>query len=121
MIVNKQINNTLAAIAKETNRYLNTPDKQRSYLKRILSIYKNNLTEDEQLLVMKAMFEQLNYKNIVVDPDNILAIGNVKTRTIFMVFVCTVLCMVLGSYLFRTNSQLSGIIDGIVNSIKFIF
>jgi len=64
MIVNKQINEALKSIGEETVKYLNTPDKQRQYLKRILSLYKNNLTEEEQLFMMKLLLSNLTIKTL---------------------------------------------------------
>ena len=121
MIVNKQINEALKSIGEETVKYLNTPDKQRQYLKRMLSLYKNNLTEEEQLFMMKLLLEQLNYKNIIVDPDTILAIGNVKNRTIFVIFVLTVCSMLIASYLFKSNQQFTSLVDMLIKAFKFVF
>lgn len=121
MIVNKHINNTLREIAKETNKHLNSKDQERKYLKRILSFYKNTLTEDEQVLVMKMIFEQLNYRNIAVDPETVLAISNVKNRTIFLVFVFVIFGMITASYLFNYNNYFIDNIKDIVRAIKFIF
>lgn len=121
MIVNKQINNTLREIAKETNKYLNSKDDERNHLKRILAFYKNTLTEDEQILLMKILFEQLNYKNIAVDPETVLAISNVKNRTIFLVFVFIIFGMVAGSYLFNYNNYFINTLKDIVRAIKFVF
>lgn len=121
MIANKQINNALREIAKETNKHLNSKDQERKYLKRILSFYKNTLTEDEQILVMKMIFEQLNYRNIAVDPETVLAISNVKNRTIFLVFVFIIFGMITASYLFNYNNYFIETIKDIVRAIKFIF
>jgi hypothetical protein len=117
--VNKTIKKTLSEIAKETNISLNEPSSKRQYVKRLLDVFKRQLTNDEQVSLVIFLLEQLSYKNIVTDPDNMLTIGNVKNRTIFLVFSLTVVVLLLVSYLFSKDSRFTQMVDHFFTAIKF--
>lgn len=119
MRVNKTIKKTLSEIAKETNISLNEPSSKRQYVKRLLDVFKRQLTNDEQVSLVIFLLEQLSYKNIVTDPDNMLTIGNVKNRTIFLVFSLTVVVLLLVSYLFSKDSRFTQMVDHFFTAIKF--
>ena len=117
MRVNKQIKEALAAISRESVRLHNDPKKQTRYMRRVLNIYNTHLTDEERVYLLSALMELLHYRNITVDPDVILAINNVRLRSIFFVFVGTVVLMITGAGLFKSNTSISSIIEVFTNFI----
>ena len=95
MIVNKKIKDALKEITEQNVKYMNTPDKERKYLVRLLGVFKNTLTEQEQIFIFKIILEQIHYRNIITDPDNIVQIHNIKLKTITYVFLLTVIVILL--------------------------
>lgn len=106
MRVNRRIKETLSEIAKESVKLHNEPDQQLKYLRRVMGIYHSHLSEEEKVFVVKYMLELLHYRNLSIDPDNMLTISNIRIRTIFFVFVCSVMGMVIAAALFKTNTSL---------------
>ena len=121
MKVNPQITKTLDEIARQTNTYLNSPDGHRRYLKKLHKLYTTALTEEEQIYTLRLLLEQLSYKNIVTDPDTVLAIGNVKNRTIFVIFGLTVAGMIVASYLFTKDGRFAQLLDHALKLFGFVF
>ena len=105
MRVNRRIKETLSEISKETVKLHNEPDQQLRYLRRVVGIYQNQLTEEERIFVVKYFLELLHYRNLSIDPDNMLTISNIRIRTIFFVFICTVMTMIVAAALFKTNTS----------------
>ena len=120
MIVNKKLKDTLKEITDQNVKYMNTPDKERRYLKRLLNIFKNTLSEDEQLFMFKIILEQMHYRNMITDPDNIVQIHNIKLKTITYVFFLTVVLVLLVAALFKVNDSLNGIIGMFGNVLKLL-
>lgn len=120
MLVNTKIKQIFKEISSQSVIYSNTPDKDRKYNKRLLKIFKEQLTEDEQLYIVKSLFESLHYKNIVTDPDNVLQLHNIKLRTFTFIFFLVTLGLLLVSALFRSNSGLNSIIDIFTNVFKLL-
>lgn len=118
MLITENIKNTFKDIAKQSIHYHNRPDEARKYNKRILNIFLTKLTEDEQLYLMKMLFEHVHYKNIVTDPDNILMLYNIKLRTFIVGVISVGMLMVFAAALFRTNESLNNLIDIISNGFK---
>ena len=106
MRVNRRIKETLSEISKETIKLHNEPDQQLRYLRRIVSIYQGHLTEEERIFIVKYFLELLHYRNLSIDPDNMLTISNIRIRTIFFVFICTVIAMIFAAALFKTNTSI---------------
>lgn len=120
MIVNKKLKDTLKEITDQNVKYMNSPDKERKYLKRLLNIFKNTLSEDEQLFMFKIVLEQMHYRNMITDPDNIVQIHNIKLKTITYVFFLTVVLVLLVAALFKVNDSLNGIIGMFGNVLKLL-
>lgn len=120
MIVTKKIRETLKEITEQNIKYMNTPDKERKYLIRLLGVFKNTLTEQEQIFIFKIILEQMHYRNIITDPDNIIQIHNIKLKTITYIFVLTVVVILLGAALFKVNDSLNGLIDLFGNVVKLL-
>ena len=120
MKVDPQIKILLNQIDKKTLEYINTPDIERRYIRRLVKFFKNSFTEDEQVYIVKQIIEELRYKNIITDPDNLLVISNIKNRSIFLVFILTVFAMLIGAILFDTNKYLKALLDNIISVFRFI-
>lgn len=120
MIINPAIKGLFKEVSTQSIAYANTPDKERKYNRRLLKLFKEELTEDEQLYVMKSLFESLHYKNIVTDPDNVLQLHNIRLRTFTFGFFIVALFVLLLSALFKFNTSLSGLIGVFSNIMKII-
>ena len=120
MIINPKIKDTLKEIARQSVTYGNYPDKDRKYLRKLLKIMKEQLTEEEQIYVMKSLLESLHYKNIVTDPDNVLQLHNLRLRSIMMVTLMVGLLMLLAAGLFKTNSAIDSILTIFGNMFKIL-
>lgn len=118
MLVTENIKSTFKDIGQQTVNYLNKPDDCRKYHKRLLKIFRENLTEEEQLFVMKALFEHVHYKNIVTDPDNVILLHNIKLRTMLMGFLGTTIVLIISAILFKTNDSLNNLVQMIGNGFK---
>lgn len=120
MIVSKKIKDTFQEITAQNVKYMNMPDKERKYLKRLLGVFKNTLSEEEQLFVFKIVLEQMHYRNMITDPDNIVQIHNIKLKTITYVFFLTVVIVLLVAGLFKVNDSLNGLISMFGNVLKLL-
>lgn len=120
MIINPKIKALFKDISVQSIAYANAPDKERKYNRRLLKIFKEQLTEEEQLYVMKSLFESIHYKNIVTDPDNVLQMHNIKLRTFTFLFFVVSLFALLISALFKNNAGLNSIIEVFSNIFKII-
>lgn len=113
MIVNPEIKKLFADIAEQSNKYLNQRDDKKKYVKRLVKIYKDNLSEEEQVYLANQLLEQLSYKSIVVDPENLIALNNVKHRTYFVILTFTLIAMVIAAALFETSPAVNGVVSAI--------
>lgn len=113
MNVNPKIKLMLAEIAEQSIKYANTKDERKKYQRKLLRLFKQSMSEDEQLYVFNTILEEISYKNIIADPENMLTVGNIKLRSHFMIFVMSVIVLLLASYLFGTNDEIKAIGDGL--------
>lgn len=120
MIVNPKIKELLIEIEKKSISYANTPDKERKYLKRLLDIYKTNLTENEQLYIFKIIIELLHYKNIITDPDNIIQLHNIKLRTYTYIMFLIIIIMLVAAGIFKLNDSIANIFTIFNNIFKIL-
>lgn len=120
MLINKKIKETFKEITEQDVKYMNMPDKERKYLKRLLNIFKNHLSDEEQLFLFKIILEQMHYRNLITDPDNIVQIHNIKLKTITYVFFLTVVLILLIAALFKVNDSLNGLISMFGNVLKLL-
>lgn len=121
MIVNPKLKEVFKKISEATIKYMNSPDNERKYLLRLLKIYKEKLTVEEQLFLFKFLLEHLHFKFILTDPDNILQIHNIKLRTITYIFILIIILLITIAILFKTNDSLNNIILMFSNIFKFLF
>lgn len=105
MRINRRIKQTLSEIAKESVKLHNEPDQQLRYIRRIVGIYQNHLTDEERVFLIKYILDLLHYRNLSIDPDNMLTISNIRIRTIFFIFVCCIILMIAAAILFKTNTS----------------
>lgn len=110
MRINNQIKTTFSEIARESVKFHNDPQRHTKYLRRITRVYQDHLSEEEKVFVMSTLMELLHYRNLSVDPDNMLTINNIRLRTLFMVFIGTIVMMLVAAALFKTNSSISHLI-----------
>lgn len=116
MLVNPEIKLVLAEIAERSVDLANKPDERKKYLRRLVDFYITKLSDDEQLFIATVLAEQLAYKNIIVDPDNIIAIHNVKLRTYTFIAIIVASLMVIAAALFKTNDSINDIVE-VLNKI----
>ena len=120
MLINKKIKETFKEITEQNVKYMNMSDKERKYLKRLLNVFKNHLSDEEQLFLFKIILEQMHYRNLITDPDNIVQIHNIKLKTITYVFFLTVVLILLIAALFKVNDSLNGLISMFGNVLKLL-
>ena len=120
MLISKKIKETFKEITEQNVKYMNMPDKERKYLKRLLNVFKNHLSDEEQLFLFKIILEQMHYRNLITDPDNIVQIHNIKLKTITYVFFLTVVIILLVAALFKVNDSLNGLISMFGNVLKLL-
>lgn len=120
MNVNPKIKLILAEIAEQSIKYANTKDERKKYQRKLLRLFKQSMSEDEQLYVLNNILEEISYKNIIADPENMLTVGNIKLRSHFMIFVMSVIVLLLASYLFGTNDEIKAIGDELGKLLKIL-
>lgn len=120
MIINPKIKEMFNEISKESVKHHNTANPYHKYHKRLLKLFKENLTEEEQIYLVNVIFESINYKNIVTDPDNVLTLHTVKLRNITYTFLLIFLTLFITAALFKTNEALNGILDILTNGLKLL-
>lgn len=118
MRVNKKIKEVLSEIAKESVKFHNDPENQTKYVRRVVKLCEEHLTTDEKIYLISSIMELLHYRNLSVDPDNMLTINNIRIRTLFFVFMSTLVLMFAGAFLFKTNSSVIHFGSILVNFLK---
>lgn len=111
MRINPQIRGLFKDISTKSVEHANNPSPDYKYLRRLLKVYDTQLSEEERIYLLKMAMELIHYRNVMVDPDNLLVLSNIRLRTYMFIFVLAVLAMVIGATLFKTNSTLNGLID----------
>ena len=120
MIINPKIKDTVKEISKESIKHYNTANPNRKYHKRLLKLFKENLTEEEQIYLINVVFESMHYKHIVTDPDNVLTLHTIKLRNITYTFLLIFLTLFIAAALFKTNETLNGILEILTNGLKLL-
>ncbi len=120
MTVNPKIKLMLAEIAEQSVKHANKKDERKRYQRKLLKMFKDNMSEDEQLYVLSNIMEEISYKNIIADPDNMLTVGNIKLRSHFMIFVMSIIFLLVGSYLFGENEQIRKVGDGVGKLLQIL-
>ena len=120
VLINPTIKEMLKEIAKQSVAYGNSNDKSRRYYRRLLRVFKQQLTEDEQIYIVKSLMESLHYKHLVTDPDNVLQMHNIQMRKYFFAFLLIVALMILSAFIFGENESLQDIATSFGNIIKLL-
>ena len=120
MIINTKIKETFKEIAEQSLKYANTPDQEKKYFKRLMKVFNDDLTEEEQLFVFKMIMEQLHFRNIITDPDNVIQIHNIKMKTITYIFLLTITLTIIIAMIFKVNNGLNSVVDVFVNILKLL-
>lgn len=111
MIVNPKIKLLFAEIATKAQELANRKEDRKKYIRKLVKLYTTKMSEEEQIYLAMELFEQISYRNIVIDPDTLVAMNNVKHRTYFIIFVLAIITMVTGAALFKTNSSLNEVLQ----------
>jgi len=120
MRINPDIKKTLAAISEEAVKYSNMENKERKEIKRLLTIFKHKLNEEEQLLITHTLLDNLYYKNIVTDPDNVFTLHTIRARNVTYIFMLCIITLLFAAIVFRTNSYINNMTDALFNLFKFL-
>lgn len=120
MVINPDIKKLFNSISTQSVHYANSPDKERKYIRRLLRVFKSQLTEEEQLFLIKSLLESISYRSIVTDPDNIIQIHNIKLRTYTFLFFLFCLGAILVSALFKTNESIGSMVEFFSNVFKIL-
>lgn len=120
MIVNKSIKQTFKDIAIASELNGNTKDSSRTYLKRLLHIFNTKLTDEERILVTKYLFENLHYKNIITDPDNIIQLNNIRLRNISYYFLLAIVSVIGVAGILGVSARLNIIIESFQHVFKLL-
>lgn len=118
MRINPELKAAIDAIAATSVKFHNEPTRHVRYIRRILKVYDNHFTEEERIYLFSTIIEALHYRNLSVDPENMITISNIRIRALFFVFVATIILMLLAAILFKTNSGVAGVIPVFMNFFK---
>ena len=111
MRVSPKIRDTLKEISTQAIVHANTPSPDYKHLRRLLRVYDKHLSEEERIFLLKTMLEFVHYRSVMVDPDNLLVLSNIKLRTYVFIFVLVTFGMLIAAALFKTNSALNGLLE----------
>lgn len=117
MLINPLIKRVMVEISNEATKYANTVDLERRYVKKFLDIF-NKLDEDEQIYLFKFIIENLHYRSINTDPDNILTIYNIKFRSFFFIVIITIFMCVLMFMSMSNINIFAGFFDSLIKLFK---
>lgn len=119
MKINPKIRAMFVEISKKAIDQSNSvQSSDYKYLRRILRVFKTHLTEEEQLYLLKTALELIHYRNIMVDPDNLLIISNIRLRTYVFIFLLSMVTLITAAILFRTNSTVNGLVEFLARLVK---
>lgn len=120
MIINKKINDTLAEITVKSIEYSNNPESKRLYMKRMLKIFNESLSEEERIFIVAYMLDNLHYKNILIDPETMLTANNIKLRSFFLIFTVICLAEILVLFLVQKEIFFKGGFKVVEDLLKFM-
>lgn len=120
MIINKTIKATFEEISKEAVRFANQANPNYDLLRRLIKIYNKDLTDEERIFILYYVLEMIHYKNIIIDPETVLTMTNIRLRYYFMTMGLTfVLIGVSLIGLFKFD-LLQDSIEGVLEFFKFL-
>ena len=116
MQVNPKIRELFKEISIRAIELSNSKDENRVYLRRLLSIYKNDLTDNEQIYILNQFLKEISFKEAGNDIEKIHAIYAIRTKFAFQLIVGVVGLIFVAGIVFRTNPYINSIVDGIGKS-----
>lgn len=120
MKVNPKIREILNEISTKSFEFSNDCVKNKKYLRKILRIFKDQLTEDEQIYVLHTLLELLHYKNITIDPEMVITMDNIKLRHYFTVMLTVFGFIVLLGIVFFQTGVLTAFLEKLLSFLKFL-
>lgn len=91
MKVNPKIKEFLNEITKEAINFGNTPiGPKRNILRKYIRFFKENLTEEEQIYLIYYLLELNHYKNLIIDPEHLNTIYNIKFKGYTVIAIITI-------------------------------
>lgn len=78
-------------------------ESQRDQVKKIIELFIYEFDEREQVEIVKAIFQQLSYRNIIEKPKYMLAVSNMKIRTYFFNWIFASIFLLISGILFSDN------------------
>lgn len=115
MIINPIIRAAFQEISERAVEHSNTVSEDYRYMRRMLKVYDTHFTEEERIFLFMMLMEFVHYRSVMVDPDNLLVLSNIKLRTYMFIFILSLTAMVIAAGLFKTNSTLNGLIEVITH------
>ena len=104
MRVDKKLREVFREISNKSLEYMNYPDQERKYIKRLLKRFEK-FTEDERIYIVKVLFEELRYKNIIVDEDNIVNLHNLQLKKYTYILVTSLAAILFIIYFYRSKAS----------------
>ena len=122
MKVNKQIKTVLNQIAHETEEARKNPSgrERRQRVKTYLRLFKNHLTEEEQIVILDEILEQLSYRSVIVDESYMVSLGNAKMRELLAIFGIIVGTFLLWLISFSGYGDSTGAFESIFKLIRLL-
>ncbi|MDD2819423.1 MAG: hypothetical protein PHN51_11605 [Candidatus Nanopelagicales bacterium] len=109
MKLNPRVSELFQLIGSESVKLANSPCKSYSYNRRLMKIFMEQLTDEERIYVITAMFEMAHYRSVMTDENHIQRLQDGKHKTIFLVFLLSCVFTVVVGMVFKTNDDLNGI------------
>lgn len=111
MKINPKIKLMFAEIATESIKLSNKKESRKRYIAKLVRIYQTQLTEEERIYLTMHLLEQLDYRSIITDPDNIVQIHNLRLRSHFFYFILTIIGVSLVGVMFGLSPFFERIMD----------
>lgn len=93
--------NKILFTIKENKKENKGKDKD---IKLIFNYYTQHLNKDEQFMFFRLIMNELSYRSIIVDPDTILNISNVRLRSVFLIsFIVAIMLIIIGLFFGTTG------------------
>lgn len=92
-----------------------SPEEKDKFIKNIVSMVENDLTEDEKVTLYKQVFEQLSYKRMVEQPDFMIRQSNVRLRGIFFSGILVLILIIIAGVLFSNSPLITNLHNYIMN------
>lgn len=92
-----------------------SPEEKDKFIRNIVSMVENDLTEEEKVTLYKQVFEQLSYKRMVEQPDFMIRQSNVRLRGIFFSGILVLILIIIAGVLFSNSPLITNLHNYIMN------